>query len=191
VPEATNKYTEWVCRFIAKGGDISAELAAALRDPLHDLPPTLVEHFNRDEKARRDFEKAAGSILGSIDRHRASPAGTAPAMTAVDLEQIVERLTDLISRQQSAPVPAIPVVAEVTGDFYTARDLAIALAKRMKATGEIHDGMVTRPVLSKKLAKAMRDAVAKPGVSMPRPVSAGYIKNKLVAWGLWPISSIK
>lgn len=171
--KAANKHTEasvavksppeWVRKFIAKGGDISA-LGTALRDPLHDLPPALAEHFNRDEKARRDFEKAAGSILGSIGRHRVSPTGPAPAMTAVDLEQIVERLTDLISRQQSAPIPAPKRRKRRQVDRVT------SAINKLYPGGVVPDG-VTIKAVHRAVAAALASESRRLGLADPSPES--------------------
>jgi hypothetical protein len=109
--------------------------------------------------------------------------------------------------------PSRPVVSSApvttTDDFFgSARDWIVAEARRMKAGGEIHEGII-KTHFAKKLATSMDKAaeaskaswslddkaatvkVARTGRPTPRAVGHRYIRHKLPAWGLWPISSIK
>jgi hypothetical protein len=63
-----------------------------------------------------------------------------------------------------------------------------AEAKRMKAAGEVNEG-ISITNFAQRLEKQMRKA-AKTDNSI-RPVGWQHIRNKLSTWGLWPIESIK
>jgi hypothetical protein len=82
-------------------------------------------------------------------------------------------------------------ITEMTSDFVTVRDWVVAETRRMKTAGEIGDE-IRIGQLAEKLAAAMRKAMQTAASdSKLRAVGAGYIRNKLRDWKLWPVSSIE
>jgi hypothetical protein len=91
--------------------------------------------------------------------------------------------------QPSRPMPMpMPAPVTTTSGFSGARGWIVAEAKHMKYCDEIREGM-TKTNFAKDLARRMGTAFA--SGRAPRPVGYLHIKNKLFAWGLWPISSIE
>jgi hypothetical protein len=90
----------------------------------------------------------------------------------------------------SLPVEPVETPAPVATPekFYSTRDCAVAMARRMKSSDEVHDGMM-KTIFAKKLTERINDAF-KSGAA-PKGVCFEYVMRQLTAWGLWPISSIK
>ena len=73
--------------------------------------------------------------------------------------------------------PAPKVTAQGTGA--TVKDRVVAEAQRMRDDDEIPEG-----ILRKSFASQLARRIGK-------PKSAGYIRNELEGWGLWPVALIK
>lgn len=101
----------------------------------------------------------------------------------------LEKVWPVSGGSGATTAPATPDTTDATSDnnFIGTAGWITAEAKRMKAAGEIRDG-IRKTNFAKLLAARMRKA-ARSDESL-RVVGSPHIKNNLSAWGLWPISVI-
>jgi hypothetical protein len=144
-----------------------------------DTVVALARHFDHQEKDRRNFERAAESVLNVISQR-------APALTAGNLATALRPIVEAVGRRQ------------VSSESPTGAGIWLsAEARRLKAANAIPADI--RPTdFARMLERQMRKAAGADGFAriagtdkLVRVVGSRHIKNSLRAWRLWPINSIR
>jgi hypothetical protein len=141
-----------------------------------DTVVALARHFDHQEKDRRDFERAAESVLNAISQR-------APVLTAGNLAVALRPIVEA-RRQVSSESPT------GAGIWLSAE------ARRLKAANAIRAD-IRRTDFAKMLKRQMDKAATAGFVriagtdKLVRVVGWRHIKNQLRSWHLWPINSIR